>query len=460
MVDVIGLANDLTTRTVSRLQTCMQTNQVLDRLGNVVDRKSALLQRQVKTKLLVHLVATDLGKVVALGIEVEVIEQVASVLHRRRFARAQLAVDVQQRVFLRSDVVLLERGHEGFVLAKALADLLGGPAKSLEKNRDRLLALAVDAHGNKILLVDLELQPCTAAGNDLCDVDVLIGGLVDAALKIDAGRTHELGHHDALGAVDDERALVGHQRELAHEHCLGLDLACLVVHELSCDEQRSRVGEVLLAALIDRVLGGLEPVVAERQRHRAGEVLDGADLFEDLRQTRGLRDLGVAGCDLRGNARAPLRATEQPVKAGGLKGQKIGNRQRLANLGEGDAGQTRREGGDVGASQEKFLPRCAACVCHINVSPKLSSPVREHGGPRSGLRIVWAAQSSSIPPGHTAVYLAGTLRSPCRHRTVPTGVVGAVPRRQACEEVQEDGDSPTPKRQAPMAFLGKSVIKT
>ncbi len=58
-----------------------------------------------------------------------------------------------------------------------------------------------------------------------------------------------------------------------------------------------------LEEVLDGVLRGLEPVVAERQRHGAGEVLDGTDLLEDLRQAGGLGDLGVAGGDLGGTMR-------------------------------------------------------------------------------------------------------------------------------------------------------------
>ena len=43
--------------------------------------------------------------------------------------------------------------------------------------------------------------------------------------KMTPGRADELRHDDALGAVDDERALLGHHREVAHEDRLLLDLA-------------------------------------------------------------------------------------------------------------------------------------------------------------------------------------------------------------------------------------------
>ena len=94
--------------------------------------------------------------------------------------------------------------------------------------------------------------------DDLGGEDVLVGGLVGGALEVDAGRADQLGDDDTLGAVDDEGALVGHQREVAHEDRLALDLAGLVVHELGGDEERRGVGEVLLLALLDGVLRGLE----------------------------------------------------------------------------------------------------------------------------------------------------------------------------------------------------------
>ena len=40
----------------------------------------------------------------------------------------------------------------------------------------------------------------------------------------------ELGDDDALGAVDDEGALVGHHGEVAHEDELLLDLALSLIH--------------------------------------------------------------------------------------------------------------------------------------------------------------------------------------------------------------------------------------
>ena len=52
-------------------------------------------------------------------------------------------------------------------------------AERLEQDRDRLLALAVDADVDDVLLVDLELEPRTAARDHLGVDDLLLGrGLV------------------------------------------------------------------------------------------------------------------------------------------------------------------------------------------------------------------------------------------------------------------------------------------
>src|SRR6202020_340986 len=181
----------------------------------------------------------------------------------RRLARAQLAVDVEQRVVLPGRVVLLQGGAHRLVVAEALEDARVIPAKGLEQHGDRLLALAVDADPNAVALVDLELKPRAPARNHLAGVDVLVARLVDLTVEVHAGRTDKLADHNALSAVDDERALAGHEREVAHEDRLALDLTGRVVDELRRDEHRRGVRHVLVFALLIGVLWRLKPVVAE-----------------------------------------------------------------------------------------------------------------------------------------------------------------------------------------------------
>ena len=84
---------------------------------------------------------------------------------------------------------------------------------------------------------------------------------------------------DALGAVDDERAVLGHQRDIAEEDFLFLDVAyvlgagvgVLVVYgEPYGDLQRGRIGHAALFALDDVVLqlhaDRIAALIAERRR--------------------------------------------------------------------------------------------------------------------------------------------------------------------------------------------------
>ena len=132
-----------------------------------------------------------------------------------------------------------------------LTDFLGGHAQSLQENSHGLLTLTVDANTHLVLLVDLELQPCTTAGNNANGMNFLVAEFVQRGVEVHTGTTHQLRHHDTLGAVDDEGSLFGHQGEVTHEHCLGLDFTGEVVHEFCFDIERSGIGLATLLALVE-----------------------------------------------------------------------------------------------------------------------------------------------------------------------------------------------------------------
>ena len=120
--------------------------------------------------------------------------------------------------------------------------------------------------------------------------------------QVGAGAADELRHDDALGAVDDEGAPLGHHREVAHEDRLLPDLARLLVDEADGHRERSLVGQVLLTALLDGELGLSELVLPELDGERAGVVLDRRDVVDRLAQAlvqepleRGLLDVDQVG---------------------------------------------------------------------------------------------------------------------------------------------------------------------
>ena len=142
---------------------------------------------------------------------------------------------------------------------EAADDLVGAAqAERAQEDRRQELALAVDAHVEQVLGVVLELDPRAAIRNDLRDVERLVFGVEEGAR-----RAVQLADDDTLGAVDDERAVVGHQRDVAVVDLLLLDVADglhaglgVLVPDDETDRhlERHGVGHAAFLALVDVVL--------------------------------------------------------------------------------------------------------------------------------------------------------------------------------------------------------------
>ena len=262
----------------------------LDQGDDVVLGEHAGVEVDVEVEARVQLVAADPGEVVALGIEEQLLHQRPGGVDRRRLARPLLLEQLDQRALLGLGGlgVGVDRVADVDGVAEELQDLLvGDVAHRAQQHGDRQLALAVDAGVDAALLVDLELQPGAAGRHQVGDEDLLLAVL--RLHHVGAGGADELGDDDALGAVDDEGAAVGHPREVAHEDGLLADLTGLAVLEGDRDVQRARVGDVLLAALGDRVRRLVELEIAEDDREVPRVVLDRGDVVDRLPQHARLR---------------------------------------------------------------------------------------------------------------------------------------------------------------------------
>ena len=215
-------------------------------------------------------------------------------------------LDVARRALAGEEVELDALG----VLAALLEVHLFGVVEVVEKVLRRVaeraqehgrvhLPAAVDADEHDVLRVELEVEPRAAVRDDAGAVEHLAARVRLALVVVeeDARAAVQLADDDALGAVDDERAGVRHQRDLAEVDLLLLDvaddalatLAGVVDHELRRDLDRRGVGHAALAALLDVVLRLLEVVADEDELARPVEVLDREDAAEDGLQA----DLGA-----------------------------------------------------------------------------------------------------------------------------------------------------------------------
>ena len=167
----------------------------------------------------------------------------------------------------------------GHLLVEGVEDFLAAHAERIEQRRDRDLAAAVDARIHDVLGVELDVEPGAAIGNDAGGEQQLARRMRLALVVIEehAGRAMHLRDDDALGAVDDEGAVVGHERNVAHVDILLLDvldrLGAGLFVDIEHDQpqrhlERRGIGHAALAALVDVVFRRLEFVFDEFQHAR------------------------------------------------------------------------------------------------------------------------------------------------------------------------------------------------
>ncbi|MCY1234438.1 hypothetical protein D9M72_470210 [compost metagenome] len=103
------------------------------------------------------------------------------------------------------------------------------------------------------------------------------------------GAVH-LRNDNALGAVDDEGTVVGHERHVAHVDVLFLDvldrLCAGILVNIEHDQaqghlERCRVGQIALTAFFDVELRLFEFVGNELEHRSAGEILDRENRLEN-----------------------------------------------------------------------------------------------------------------------------------------------------------------------------------
>ena len=171
----------------------------------------------------------------------------------RGLAAQALRHELQHDRVAELDLVLLEEHVE---------DLLVRELERAQDDADRQLAAAVDADEHAVLRIELEVEPRAAIRNHARREQQLAARVRLALVVVEehAGASVQLRDDHALRAVDDERAVVGHQRHLAEIDLLLADVLDLLLrarrflvvdHEPHEHAQRRRVRQASELALLD-----------------------------------------------------------------------------------------------------------------------------------------------------------------------------------------------------------------
>ncbi len=112
------------------------------------------------------------------------------------------------------------RGTTELLAAGGEVDGVEGP----EQGRHRELVRLPNLYGDEMVGIRVDVQPGAFARDDLRAIEDATGK-VNGISEVDAGRAGELADHAALGAVNNEGAVLGHDREFPEVDLGLLDLS-------------------------------------------------------------------------------------------------------------------------------------------------------------------------------------------------------------------------------------------
>jgi len=202
----------------------------------------------------VQLVPPHPSQVVAAGAEEERFQIAAGIIQRGWIARAHLFVElfqclhgIRRRVVGQSRLDVLVIGRVVH-LGKELQELLVAPlgdrgivravrhrAQRPKQHRHWNLALAIHLHREHVTSRRLELEPRAPIRDKLGHAELAPSGAVLIHGKVGARRANQLANDYALSTVDDESAVLRHDRKIAHVDVLHHGQVRLTVVEQHLD---------------------------------------------------------------------------------------------------------------------------------------------------------------------------------------------------------------------------------
>ncbi len=100
--------------------------------------------------------------------------------------------------------------------------------------------------------IDFIFQPRTAVRDDRCGIGLLTG-FIDCTLVVHTGRTDNLRNDDTFRTIDNERTVIGHQREITDVNLALLHFTGFLIGQTYEQLQRGGIVCVTLFAFLHRI---------------------------------------------------------------------------------------------------------------------------------------------------------------------------------------------------------------
>ena len=207
-------------------------------------------------ELLGQLVTANRSQVVTLRVKEQRIQKLLGIVFIGRFARTQTAVNFDYSLALGLHILAIafQRVHDAGIFTKEVNDFfISSKTKGANEVSHRHLTRAVDTYRHHIIGIRFEFNPRTTVRNNRSIIKMLTRW-VNFLSIICTWRTNQLADDNALCTVDDKRTGIRHKREIAHEHFLFFNFACLTVDKTDIYADRSRKRHITLFALVELIL--------------------------------------------------------------------------------------------------------------------------------------------------------------------------------------------------------------
>ena len=238
-------------------------------------------------QLFIILIAAEPAQVIPLCIKEEVVQVCQGAFYRRRFARTQLLVYIDQRIFCILGGILLEnRLVQTFVIAEHLFDFfIAADSQRTDKCCNRNLPVFINPHIDNIVGIHFIFQPCAAVRDYSCFKQILTGAVFFRRI-INARRTNQLRYDNTFCAIDDKRAAFRHQRKVSHEDFAFLYFTGFLVPKSCRHPEGGCIGNIAFLALCNGIFRGvINPVVCEIQYQIAVIIRYGRNVTENFFQS-------------------------------------------------------------------------------------------------------------------------------------------------------------------------------